>query len=54
MKAVVTDFGAILVRLIVPDKEGKCADVVMVYATFQEYFDNESTRVWVDLELHDL
>ena len=42
MKAVVTDFGAILVRLIVPDKEGKCADVVMGYDTLEEYFDNDS------------
>lgn len=41
MKAVVTDFGAILVRLIVPDKDGKCADVVMGYDTLEEYFDND-------------
>ena len=42
MKAVVTDFGAILVRLIVPDTEGKFADVVMGYDTLEEYFDNDS------------
>ena len=42
MKAVVTDFGAILVRLIVPDHAGKCADVVMGYDTLEEYFDNDS------------
>ena len=40
MKAVVTDFGAILVRLIVPDNTGKTADVVMGYDTLEEYFDN--------------
>ena len=39
---MVTDFGAILVRLIVPDHAGKCADVVMGYDTLEEYFDNDS------------
>ena len=42
MKAVVTDFGAILVRLMVPDAEGNCADVVMGYDRLEEYFDNDS------------
>lgn len=30
MEAVVSDFGAILVKLIVPNKDGEKADVVLV------------------------
>ena len=31
MKAYVSDFGAVLVRLLVPDQEGKAVDVVLGY-----------------------
>lgn len=37
MKAVVTDFGATLNSLYVPDKDGKFRDVVWGYDTVQEY-----------------
>lgn len=37
MKAVVTDFGATLHSLYVPDKDGKLRDVVWGYDTVQEY-----------------
>lgn len=40
MKAAVMNYGAILVKLIVPDKDGNCADVVMGYDTLEEYFVN--------------
>ena len=41
MKAVVTDFGATLHSLYVPDKNGNFRDVVWGYDTVQEYeFDN--------------
>ncbi len=37
MKAVFSDFGAVLVQLWVPDKDGKLADVVLGFDTLQEY-----------------
>ena len=37
MKAIVTDFGATLHSLYVPDKDGKFRDVVWGYDTVQEY-----------------
>ena len=40
MKAKVMNYGAILVDLIVPDKEGKTADVVLGYDKLSEYFVN--------------
>lgn len=40
MKAVVTDFGAILVNLEVPDKNGVVADVVLGYDKLEDYFVN--------------
>lgn len=40
MQAVLTDFGAILVRLFVPDKEGKLVDVVLGYDELEKYEDN--------------
>ncbi len=40
MKAQVMNYGAILVSLEVPDKNGECADVVMGYDTLPEYFEN--------------
>lgn len=42
IKACVTDMGANLLNLIVPDKEGKEADVVLGYAAFEDYITNES------------
>ena len=37
MKAYVSDFGATLVRLLVPDKDGKMVDVVLGYDDATEY-----------------
>lgn len=42
IKACVTDMGANLLNLLVPDKEGKEADVVLGYATLEDYVTNES------------
>lgn len=40
MKASVMNYGAILVKLIVPDKDGNAADVCLGYDTLEEYFEN--------------
>lgn len=40
MEAVVTDYGAILVSLIVPDAEGKKADLVLGYDRLADYEEN--------------
>ncbi len=40
MQAVLTDFGAILVRLFVPDRKGKLTDVVLGYDELEKYEDN--------------
>lgn len=40
MKAGIINYGAILVNLIVPDKEGQEDDVVLGYDTLEPYFDN--------------
>lgn len=40
MKAVFSDFGAVLKELWVPDKDGKFADVVLGYDTLAEYEKN--------------
>ena len=40
MKAVLTNLGAILVKLIVPDKDGKEGDVVLGFDTVAEYYVN--------------
>ncbi|MGN0383802.1 MAG: aldose epimerase family protein [Eubacterium sp.] len=40
MTAKCTDFGAILVELHVPDKQGKSADVVLGYDNVEAYADN--------------
>ena len=37
MKAVVSDFGAALLKLYVPDKNGKTQDVVLGYETLEDY-----------------
>lgn len=42
MKAGVINYGAILVNLIVPDKNGKMDDVVLGYDTLEPYFENGS------------
>lgn len=42
MKAGVINYGAILVNLFVPDKEGKAVDVVLGYDTLEPYFENGS------------
>ncbi len=40
MTMTVTDLGAALVRLLVPDRDGKLTDVVLGYDTPQEYLSN--------------
>ena len=42
MQADVTDLGAILVNLFVPGKDGKADDVVLGFATGEEYYGNGS------------
>ena len=37
MEAVVSDFGASLLKLYVPDKDGKTQDVVLGYETLEDY-----------------
>ena len=41
MKAVVSDFGAVLVQLWVPDRDGNAADVVLGYETLSQYEIND-------------
>ena len=40
MTAVISDFGANLVKLLVPDKNGTLTDVVLGYDKLEYYFDN--------------
>lgn len=42
IEAKITNFGAILVNLLVPDKEGKLADVVLGFDRAEDYFSNPS------------
>ena len=42
MKAELTNLGAILVRLFVPDKNGKLADVVLGFDKAEDYYNNPS------------
>ncbi len=42
MKAEIINYGAILVGLKVPDKDGKVADVVLGYDNIEAYFNNPS------------
>ena len=42
VQAGVINFGAILVNLFVPDKDGKVQDVVLGYDTLEPYFENGS------------
>ena len=42
MKAAVTDLGAILVRLLVPDQKGNLRDVVLGFDKVQDYYKNPS------------
>lgn len=42
MKASVTDYGAVLVSLVVPCARGESRDVVLGYDTVEGYFDNPS------------
>lgn len=37
MEAVVSDYGAALLKLLVPDKNGKLCDVVLGYETLEDY-----------------
>ena len=40
MKAGIINYGAILVNLLVPDKDGNVEDVVLGYDTLEDYFEN--------------
>jgi aldose 1-epimerase len=42
LKARITNYGGILTRLYVPDRNGKLADVVLGYDTLEEYINNNS------------
>ena len=42
MQAAVTNMGAALVKLLVPDRDGKTADVVLGFDGGEDYFDNDS------------
>lgn len=42
MQAKIINFGAILVSLLVPDKDGKPEDVVLGYDSLEEYYGNGS------------
>ena len=42
MEAVLTDLGAILVKLIVPDAKGNLDDIVLGFDTAEAYYDNIS------------
>lgn len=42
MKAELIDLGAVLVRLLVPDREGKAADVVLGFDKAEDYYGNPS------------
>ena len=42
MKAAVTNLGAVLVKLLVPDKDGKVEDVVLGFDKAEDYFNNPS------------
>lgn len=42
IEAKITNFGAILVSLLVPDREGKLADVVLGFDRAEDYFSNPS------------
>lgn len=40
MKVVVMNYGAILVKLFTPDKNGNMEDIVLGYDTLEDYFEN--------------
>ncbi len=42
MKLSVSNFGALIINIDVPDKNGKVADVALGYDTFEKYLDNDS------------
>ena len=42
MKAQMIDYGAILVNLLVPDKDGKVQDVTLGYDKLEDYYTNGS------------
>ena len=41
LTAKITNFGAVLVSLLVPDKNGKIDDVVLGFDTLEKYFNND-------------
>lgn len=42
MKAVITNYGAILTKLFVPDSKGEVKDIVLGYDSVEPYFENGS------------
>ncbi len=44
VEMVVTNFGARVMKLFVPGKDGKMADIVLGYNTIEEYVDNKGER----------
>lgn len=40
MKVVVSDFGALIIRIFAPDKDGNAEDVALGYDTLEEYQEN--------------
>ena len=40
MKVEITNYGGIIVRLFVPDREGKIEDIVLGYDNLKQYFDD--------------
>ena len=40
MRSVVTDFGAILVKLFIPDSKGELRDIVLGYDELEKYQEN--------------
>lgn len=42
MEAAVTNFGAVLVRLLVPDANGRLDDLVLGFDKGEDYYDNDS------------
>ena len=53
MEAVVSDFGAILVKLIVPNKDGEKADVVLGFDHLEQYEENPNFLVlrWEEVRI---
>lgn len=40
IKVAITNYGACIVSVVTPDKEGKMADIALGYSSIEKYFDN--------------